>query len=220
MTQEELQLTDTVILYDRDYGISIFQNFRGYDSLLDDAEWLLERTQRRSRGFIMRIIIRNGKRGVWIGEYAQGEKQIRRQDFIFEDSAEAVSKMILDYVNRKISEENLLGKIRIENLRKHLNSRIIRDFKHYRCPSYRFLHECPYVDKMYSRLTERYGKGKKIPYSLLTEEIERIETCRDVIICPLTVPNLFERTLNLNKAFKTRRLGEIRFTAPDFIEIT
>jgi len=219
MKREELRLTDTVILYDRDFGVSIFQNFRGYDSLLDDAEWLLERTSRKSRGFLIRVVIKNGKRGIWIGEYTQGDKQIGRQDFIFEDSAEAVSKMIMDYVNRKISEENLLEKIRIENLRKHLNSRIVRDFKHYYCPSYRFLYECPYVDKMYSRLIERYGRGIKIPYSLAAEEIEQIETCEDVIICPLSVPNLFERILNLNKAFKTRRLGEIKFITPDFIEI-
>lgn len=220
MTQEELRLMDTVILYDRDFDISIFQNFRGYDSLLDDAEWLLERTSRKSRGFIMRIITKNGKRGLWIGEYNQGEKQICRQDFIFEDSAEAISKTIMDYVNKKISEKDLLEKIKIENLRKHLNSRIVQDFKHYHCPSYRFLYDCPYVNKIYLKLTKKYGKGKKIPYSLIAEEIEQIETCKDVIICPLSVPNLFERVLNLNKAFKTRKLGEIRFTAPDFVEIS
>jgi len=219
VTQEELQLTDTVILYDRDFGVSIFQNFRGYDSLLDDAEWLLERTSRKSRGFLMRVVIKKGKKGIWIGEYTQGKKQINRQDFIFGDSAEPISKMIMDYVNRRISEGNLLEKIKIENLRKQLNSEIIRDFKHYYCPSYRFLYECSYVDKVYSKLTERYGKGRKIPYSLLAEEIEQIETCKDVIVCPLSVSNLFERILNLNKAFRTRKLGEIKFIAPDFIEI-
>jgi len=218
--QEELQLTDTVILYDRDFGISIFQNFRGYDSLLDDAEWLLERTSRKSRGFLMRIVIKEGKKGIWIGEYDQGKKQIGRQDFIFGDSAEAVGKIILDYVNRKISEESLIEKIKIEKLRRHLNSRIIRDFKHYYCPSYRFLYECPYIEKMYSKLIKKYGRNEKIPYSLLAEETEKIERCRDVIVCPLSAPNLFERILNLNKAFKTRKLGEIRFVAPDFIEIT
>jgi len=219
LTREELQLTDTVILYDRDYGTSIFRNFKGYNSLLDDAEWLLERTSRKSRGFIMRIIIKNGKRGIWIGEYGEGERQIGRQDFIFEDSAEAVSKTIIKYMNGKISEENLLKRIRIENLREHLNSRIIQDFKHYYCPPYRFPYECPYVDEIYGRLTEKYGKGVKIPYSLVAEEIEHIETCKDVIICPLSPPNLFERILTLNKAFKTRKLGEIRFAAPEFIEI-
>lgn len=219
MVQEELRLTDTVILYDRDFGISIFQNFRGYDSLLDDGEWLLERTPTKSRGFLMRVVVKNGKKGIWIGEYAQGERQIGRQDFIFEDSAESISKIILDYVNGKISEENLLEKIRIENLRKCLNSRIIRDFKYYYCPSYRFLYECSYVEKMYLELIEKYGKGEKIPYSLVAEKIERIETCEDVMVCPLSAPNLFERLLNLNKAFKTRKLGEIRFAAPDFIEI-
>jgi len=217
--REELRLTDTVIMYDRDFGISIFQNLRGYDSLLDDAEWLLERTPRRSRGFLMRVVVKKEKKGIWIGEYNQGEKQIGRQDFVFGDPAEAVSKIILDYVNQKISEENLLEKIKVESLRKHLNSRILRDFKHYYCPTYRFLHECPYAEKMYSKLIERYGRGKKIPYSLLAEEIEKAETCEDVIVCPLSAPNLFERILNLNKAFKTRKLGEIRFIAPDFIEI-
>jgi hypothetical protein len=122
-------------------------------------------------------------------------------------------------VNKKISEESLLRRIRVENLRKSLNSEILRDFKHYRCPSYRFLHECPHVDKIYSRLTERYGKGEKVPYSLVVEEIEGMETCEDVIVCPLFVPNLFERLLNLSKAFKSRRLGEITFAEPDFVEI-
>jgi len=217
--QGDLQLTDTVILYDRDFGVSIFQNFRGYDNLRDDAEWLLERTSRKSRGFLMRIVIKNGKRGIWIGEYTQGEKQIGRQEFIFEGSAETISRMISDHVNRKISEENLLEKIRIENLRKYLNSRILRDFKHYYCPSHRFLYECPYVDKIYSKLTEKYGKDKRIPYSLVAEEIEQIETCDDVIVCPLSVSNLLERLLNLNRAFKTRRLGEIKFITPDFIKL-
>jgi len=219
VTREDLQLTDTVILYDRDFGVSIFQNFRGYDSLLDDAEWLLERTSTKSRGFLMRIVIKNGENGIWIGEYTQGRRRIGRQDFIFEDSVKTISKIIMDYMNGRISEKNLLEKIKVENLRKHLKSRIIRDFKYYHCPSYRFLYDCPYVEKMYSKLTEMYGKGKKIPYSLLAEEIERIERCRDVIICPLSAPNMFERILNLNKALKTRKLGEIKFTAPDFIEI-
>jgi len=219
LIQRDLQLTDTVILYDRDFGISIFQNFKGYDSLLDDAEWLLERTSRKSRGFLMRVVVKEGKKGVWIGEYNQGKKQIDRQDFIFGDSAEALSKTILDYMNRRISEENLLEKIKVENLKKHLNSRIVRDFKHYHCPPYRFLYKCPYVEKMYSKLIKRYGRKKKIPYSLVAEEIERVERCEDVIVCPLSVPNLFERILNLNKAFKTRKLGEIRFVTSDFIKI-
>ena len=219
MAKDDLRLTDTVILYDRDFGVSIFQNFRGYDSLLDDAEWLLERTSRRSRGFMMRIVIKDGKRGIWIGEYPEGEGRISRQEIIFEDSDGSVSKAILDYVNRRVSEEGLLRRIRVENLRKALNSEILRDFKHYRCPPYRFLHECPHIEAIYSRLTELYGKGGKVPYSLIVEEIKGIQTCRDVIVCPLSSPNLFERLLNLNKAFKSRRLGEIRFSKPDFVEI-
>jgi len=219
LTREEIQLTDTMILYDRDFGIFIFQNFRGYDSLLDDAEWLLERTLQRSRGFIMRVILKDGKKGLWIGEYHQGEKQIRRQDFLFNDSVEAVYKIITDYMNGKISEKKILRKIRVEDLKKRLNSRIIRAFKHYHCPQYLFLYECPYVRSIYLKLVEKYGKGKRIPYSLVAEEIEHIERCGDVIVCPLATPNLLERILNLKKAFKTRKLGEIKFISPDFVEI-
>ena len=159
--QRELQLTDIVILYDRDFGVSIFQNFRGYDSLLDDAEWLLERTPQKSRGFLMRVVVKNGRRGIWIGEYTQWKKQIGRQDFIFDESADSFSEIISDYANRKISEASFLEKIKIENLRRHLKSRIIQDFKYYYCPSYRYLHECPYIDKTYLKLTEKYGKNKK-----------------------------------------------------------
>jgi len=216
---EDLQLTDIMIMYDRDFGISIFQNFRGYDSLLDDAEWLLERTHCRSRGFLIRVVMKGSKTGLWIGEYLYGKKGIVRQELIFQGYVGNISKAILDYASGRISENNLLRRIRIENLRE-LKSKIIRDFKYYYCPSNRFLYECSYVNEIYSRLVEKYGRENQIPYSLLAREIEKIEPCRDVIICPLVASNIFERILNLNKALKTRKIGEIKFVTPDFVEIT
>ena len=216
---EDLQLTDIMIIYDRDFGISIFQNFRGYDSLLDDAEWLLERTHCRSRGFLIRVVMKGQKTGLWIGEYLYGKKGIVRQELIFQGHAGNISKAILDYASGRISEDDLLRRIRIENLRE-LKSNVIRDFKYYYCPSNRFLYECSYVNEIYSRLVEKYGRENQIPYSLLAREIEKIEPCRDVIICPLVASNIFERILNLNRALKTRKIGEIKFVSPDFVEIT
>ena len=215
---EDLQLTDIMIMYDRDFGISIFQNFRGYNSLLDDAEWLLERTHCRSRGFLIRVVMKEQKTGLWIGEYLYGKKGIVRQEIIFQGHAGNISKAILDYASGRISEDDLLRRIRIENLRE-LKSNIIRDFKYYYCPSNRFLYECSYVDEIYSRLVEKHGREKKIPYSLLAREVEKIKPCRDVIICPLVASNIFERILNLNRALKARRIGEIKFVTPDFVEI-
>jgi len=215
---EDLQLTDIMIMYDRDFGISIFQNFRGYNSLLDDAEWLLERTHCRSRGFLIRVVMKEQKTGLWIGEYLYGKKGIVRQEIIFQGYAGNISKAILDYASGRISEDDLLRRIRIENLRE-LKSNIIRDFKYYYCPSNRFLYECSYVDEIYSRLVEKHGREKKIPYSLLAREVEKIKPCRDVIICPLVASNIFERILNLNRALKARRIGEIKFVTPDFVEI-
>ena len=216
---EDLQLTDIMIIYDRYFGISIFQNFRGYDSLLDDAEWLLERTHCRSRGFLIRVVMKGQKTGLWIGEYLYGKKGIVRQELIFQGHAGNISKAILDYASGRISEDDLLRRIRIENLRE-LKSNVIRDFKYYYCPSNRFLYECSYVNEIYSRLVEKYGREKRIPYSLLAREIEKIKPCRDVIICPLAASNIFERILNLNRALKTRKIGEIKFVSPDFVEIT
>ncbi len=219
MMQNNLQLMDTVILYDRDFGVSVFRNFRGYNSLIDDAEWLLERTTCKSQGFLMRVVVKNEVMGLWIGEYLQGRNQICRQELLFEDSAEEIVNLLIDYAEGRISEEDFLDRVKIDNLRKHLKSRIIRDFKYYGCPSDRFLYECPHVNEIYIRLVRKYGRGVKVPYSLIVKEIRLEEKCKDAILCPLAASNALERILNLNRALKTRGIGEIRFVSPDFIEI-
>jgi len=210
---------DTVILYDRDLGVLIFRNFRGYDSLLDDAEWLLERTTSKSQGFLMRVVVKDGARGLWIGEYLQGKNQICRQELIFGDSVEKIANLFIDYAEGRISERDFLDRVKIDNLRKNLKSRIIKDFRYYGCPSDRFLYKCPHVNEVYTRLIREYGRGVKVPYSLIVKEIRLRETCDDAILCPLAASNALERILNLNRALKTRGIGEIRFVSPDFIEI-
>ena len=219
MIQGDLRLMDTVILYDRDFGVSIFRNFRGYDSLLDDAEWLLERTTNKSQGFLMRVVVKDGVRGLWIGEYLQGRNQICRQELIFGDSAEEIANLFIDYAEGRVSEGDFLDEVKIDNLRRRLKSRIIRDFRYYGCPSDRFLYECPHVDEIYIRLVRKYCRGVKVPYSLIVKEIRLEERCDDAILCPLAASNALERILNFNRALKTRGIGEIKFVSPDFVEI-
>jgi len=219
MIQGDLRLMDTVILYDRDFGVSIFRNFRGYDSLLDDAEWLLERTTNKSQGFLMRVVVKDGVRGLWIGEYLQGRNQICRQELIFGDSAEEIANLFIDYAEGRVSEGDFLDEVKIDNLRRRLKSRIIRDFRYYGCPSDRFLYECPHVDEIYIRLVRKYCRGVKVPYSLIVKEIRLEERCDDAILCPLAASNALERILNFNRALKTRGIGEIKFVSTDFVEI-
>jgi len=219
LPKEDLKLKDTIILFDRDLGLSIFQNFRGYNNLIDDAEWLLERTPQKSKGFIIRPVSKSEREGIWIGEYSRIDSQIKRQDLIFDSDAYLLNKIISDYAHHKITEKKLIEKIAIDTLKKKLKSRIVQDFKYYTCPTDRFYHSCVHVKKIYEELMRKYGKSRKIPYSLVAEEIMKTKPCEDVIVCPLMVPNLFERVLNLNKALKSRGLGEIKFLSPEIVEI-
>ncbi|RJS74520.1 hypothetical protein CW712_06415 [Candidatus Bathyarchaeota archaeon] len=219
MTNRKLKLKNVIILFDRDWGVSVFQNFRGYDDLVDDAEWLLERTPQKSKGFLIRPVSEGGREGIWIGEYNQKGNQIRRQDVLFDGNVASLNRLIGEYVDHKVSEKRFMEKIVIEDLRKKLDSRIVRDFKYYTCPSDRFYRSCIHIERIYRELTNKYGKSKKIPYSKIAEAVEKIDPCEDVIVCPLMEPNVFVRLLNLNKAFKSRKLGEIKFTDSGFVEI-
>jgi hypothetical protein len=219
LPNKNLGLEDTMILFDRDIGVSIFQNFKGYNNLADDAEWLLERTPQKSRGFIIRPVRKDQQDGIWIGEYDYRGNQISRQELLLDSEASAFCLMIKNYSINRISERKLMEKLSIEGLRKTLKSAIVKDFRYYVCPFNRFYHSCIQVDRVYDELIGKYGKGKKIPYSEVAREIENAKPCEDVIVCPLMVPNLFERVLNLNNALKTRKLGEIIFTTSDNVEI-
>jgi len=219
LTDKNLELSDTMILFDRDLGVSIFQNYKGYSNLADDAEWLLERTPQKSRGFIIRPVRKDQQDGLWIGEYDYRGNQVNRQELLFDSDASIFCVIIKNYVANKISEKKFLEKLSLEHLRKSLKSTIVNDFKYYVCPSARFYYSCAQVERVYDMLVKKFGKGKKVPYSEVAREIEGAKPCEDVIVCPLMVPNLFERVLNLNNALKIRKLGEIKFATSDNIEI-
>jgi hypothetical protein len=219
LPDKNLELKDTMILFDRDLGVSIFQNFKGYNDLVDDAEWLLERTSQKSRGFILRPVRKDGRDGLWIGEYDFRGNQINRQESLFDPEASTLCTAIKNFALRKVSEKRLLEKLSIENLRKTLKSNIVRGFRFYACPFERFYRSCVQVDRIYAELVMKYGKGVKVHYFKIAKEIEKANPCEDVVVCPLMTPNLFERVLNLNNALRIRKLGEIKFTGSDNVEI-
>jgi hypothetical protein len=219
LPEKNLTLKDTMILFDRDLGLSVFQNFRGYNNLTDDAEWLLERTSQKSRGFLIRPMSKDKEEGVWIGEYDYGGSQINRQELIFSKTASVLSRLISDYADHKITEKKFMKKIAINSLKKKLKSRIVHDFRYYVCPPDFFYRSCTHIDKVYEELTRKYGKGSKIPYMLVVEEIAKTKPCEDVIVCPLIVPNSFEGILNLDKALKSRKLGEVKLITSDMVKI-
>ncbi len=220
MPKKDLRLKDTIIFFDRDLGLSIFTNFSGYNDFLDDAEWLLERTSQRSCGFLLRPVSDGEREGVWIGEYNHKDNQITRDETLFDRNAALLSKLISDYASHKIGEKEIARRLNIDLLKKKIKSEIIQDFKYYTCPTDRFYKSCTNILEIYENLKGKYGGGGRIPYSLIVKEIANMEPCREVTICPIRVPNAFEKILNLNKALKSRRLGEIKFVDPGMVEIT
>ncbi len=219
MHEKGLELKDTIIIFDRDLGPSIFQNFRGYDDLADDAEWLLERFPQKSKGFVIRPLSRDGQHGLWLGEYDYNGNQISRQETLWDSNASLLSRRISDYASRRVAEKEIAKSVAIDRLKKTMKSKIILGFKYYLCPIDRSYYTCPHIQQIYDELTRKYGKNVKVPYALVAKEIETTKPCDEVIVCPLVVPNSFERILNLNKALKSRKLGEIRIISSDTVEI-
>lgn len=218
MSKRDPKLKDIMILFDRNLGISIFSNFRAYDNLIDDAEWLLERTQ-NSRGFIIRPVSDGDRNGIWIGEYDHNNNEITREDLIFNASASRLSRAILDYSEHKITEKAVMKKLAVDVLKGKIKSKIIQDFKYYTCPAERFYYTCSNIRKVYENLKKKYGGEEKVPYSLVADDVLNIIQCKDVIICPLKVHNAFERIYNFNKALKNLGIGEIIFISPGMVRI-
>ena len=220
LLRDHLKLGGAIILFDRDYGVFFFQNFRGYSNLLDDAEWLLERTPQKSWGFIIRPIISGEQYGLWIGEYGPHKNQVIREEMIFDKKASTLSKMLFDYEAHKIDEKKIRRKLTLDSCKKlFCKSKIIRNFKYYTCPAEYFYKHCPYIEKIYKSLIEKYGRGSKVHYSLVIDEISSIKQCDNVLICPLMTANTFEAIMNLNKALRYRKTGEIKIVDQNMVEI-
>ena len=214
---EGVSLRDTLVLFDRDFGVSIFPNFRGYNNPVDDAEWLLERSM-ISRGFILRPIVREGRHGLWIGEYTRSNSEVTRSEEVYDDDASKIHQLMVKYMSKEASERRLLEKLSITSL-KRMESQIIRGFKYYVCPPGHFYHKCREVERVYGLLREKYGSGGKVFYSLVADDILRIIQCEDAVVCPLKAPNALDRLHNLGKAVRSRGLGELRFIERSFVEI-
>jgi len=217
LNKEDLKLKDILILFDRDSGVSIFQDIRGYDDPIDDAEWILERNP-KTRGFIIRPISQGEKDGLWIGEYVQNGNAITRYQVLFDRGAHEIGGSITSYAQRKITERALIEKMNINSLKQRLGSEIVRSFKYYECPFDQFYYVCREVKRIYEILKEKYDE-KKVPYSNVADEILVISECSEAVICPLRAPNAFGRIYNLDRALKSRGLGEIRFISPGIVQI-
>jgi len=217
LTQRDLKLRDILILFDRDFGLSIFQNFRGYDNPIDDAEWILERNP-KTKGFILRPVTNVNGKGLWIGEYAPNGSSITRYEVLNSKGALQSSRLISNYIDRKITEREIAKKLNLKWLKEKLESEIIRDFRYYECPSDYFYDMCDEVGKVYESLRMRYD-DRRVPYGDIADEISTTVRCSDAIICPLKASNAFERIHNLNRALKTRKIGEIRIVSPGIVQL-
>lgn len=217
MTKKDLKLKDIIILYDRDSGISLFQDFRGYDDPIDDAEWILERNP-KTKGFILRPVSQEDKEGIWIGEYTHNGNTITRYEVLNDKEALETAELMARYAQRRIAERNLIGKLNIKSLKEKLRSPIVRDFKYYRCPVEHFYYTCNEVKKTHESLKEKYG-DRKTPYSKVADDIPATAQCSEAVICPLKATNAFEKIYNLDRALRNRGLGEITFISPGIVQV-
>ncbi|MBS7654608.1 MAG: hypothetical protein QXR06_04300 [Candidatus Bathyarchaeia archaeon] len=222
MLQESLKLIGTIVLFDRDYGIFFFQDFKGYSSLIDDAEWLLERTPQRSWGFMIRPVASGERCGLWIGEYGPHVNQIIREELLFDEGSSALGRMLFDYMNHKVSERKIRRKMTLDFCKKKLcSSAIIQGFKYYACPVERFYKSCPHVERIYRSLKGKYVRGSRVHYSLVADVIFSVKQCEDILICPLLASsNAFEAIINLNRALRYRKIGEIKIADRNMVEIS
>ncbi|MEM1514799.1 MAG: hypothetical protein QXH24_01925 [Candidatus Bathyarchaeia archaeon] len=215
MLQEKLKnikVGSIIIIFDRDFGRLIFRNVRIYENLLDDAEWLLERTPQRSWGFMIRSIIKEKHYGLWIGEYMPDNNKVIREEMLFSKGSSVISKILLKHSENRVSDKEVDRKINIDTLKKMLpESNIIRDFKHFTCPEERFYNRCPCIEEIYKIIGERCSYAPRLYYSRVAEIIFRVNKCHDVIICPLQAsPNALERIFVLTKILQSRRIGKIK----------
>lgn len=217
MAQGNLKLRDILILFDRDFGLSIFQNFRGYDNPIDDAEWILERNP-KTKGFILRPVTNISQKGLWIGEYPPNGSSITRYEILNGKGALQSSRLISNYIDRKITEREIAKKLNLRWLKKELESDIVRDFRYFECPSDYFYVMCDEVRKVYESLRLRFA-DRRVPYGDVADEISTTVRCSDAIICPLKASNAFERIHNLNRALKARKIGEIRIVSPGIVQL-
>ena len=103
-------IQNILILIDRDTGVNIFRNFRGYGNLKDDAEWILERTPERSLGFLIRPMRKNDEKGIWIAEY--NNKGLNREEYLFDYHSASLSNIILNHNTKKLNTKKFINNLK------------------------------------------------------------------------------------------------------------
>lgn len=218
LINKDLRFKDILILFDINSGFSVFQNFRGYNDPIDDAEWILERNP-KTKGFILRPVSCGDREGLWIGEYGYNSNTIVRHEVLCDRAALQVGKSIMNYAHRKITERQVLDKLSVNSLKEKLRSEIIQRFRYYECPLEHFYYTCREVKRVYDILRNIYD-DKMVSYSKVADDTSAVTKCSEAVICPLRVPNAFERIYNLDRAVKIRGLGEIKMISPGVVQLT
>ena len=217
MSGTSILLTDILIVFDRNLGVSVFKNLRGYDDPIDDAEWLLERNP-MSQGFIIRPVSDGYRDGLWIGAYRQGLSRIVRHEVLYDEGAREIADLIKRYHYGEVGEREFMGRMNIEFIKGRIDSPIVHEFRYGRCPQDHYYYVCGEVDRVYNVLLERFG-GRRIPLSCMADLVLEENKCSNATLCPLKVSNAFERIYNLNRALKIRRKGEIIFNDDGTVEV-
>lgn len=219
---ESLKVGSVIVIFDRDLGTFFFQDLRAYGNLIDDAEWLLERTPQRSWGIMIRPIINNGKYGLWIGEYGPHANRVISEEMVFDKGSSDLSRVLFKYADHRIDESRVRRIVTIDACKRKIGgSKIVQRFKYYRCPEDRFYENCRRIEEIYKAAKDKYGSEAKVHYSRILEIISSIEPCEDAFICPfLSLPNPFERIINLNKALRSRKIGEIKVISSSLMQVT
>lgn len=219
---ESLKLGSVIVIFDRDLGASFFQDLRVYGNLLDDAEWLLERTPQRSWGIMIRPIMNGEKYGLWIGEYGPHTNRVISEEMTFDKGSSVLSRVLFKYAEHGIDESKVRRIVTIDVCKRRIrDSKIVQRFKYYRCPEDRFYKSCERVEEIYKAVKNRYGSEAKVHYSHILDIILNVEPCEDALICPfLSLPNPLERIINLNKALRSRKIGEIKIVNGSLMQIT
>lgn len=218
----DMNIGSTVIIIDRDFGRLVFRDVKGYGNLLDDAEWLLERTAQRSWGFIMRPVIHGKQIGLWIGEYTLGSNKVIREEILFGRGPASISRLLLKYSEGRVGEKEINRRLSIDTLKKALpESRIIQDFKYFTCPEGRLYSRCPGIEDICRLLREKVGSEGRLSYSQVAEIISKAGKCNDVIICPLLAPpNTLERILILDRVLRSRKIGAIEILNGGIVKVS
>jgi len=184
---------------------------KGFNDLIEDAEWLLERTSTKINGFIIRPIRNGDGEGLWIGEYIANK--ITREEKIYDENARKIRKIIEEYDAE--GEEDIKNKIGIDLLREELKSKIVQDFRYFWCPEKREILKCPNIETIRNKVR---GETKKSDGTIrdfeiagIINDVNKNNPCPHTnMYCPLRDPNEFNRVINYERMVRKYHNDKIK----------